>query len=254
MGKLKIIAKSHMMSKTATIFFTFFLCLSALFFSGDLSLIASYALNFLGVGSPLFKNITVTVFAVLGIILIFLLCAPLKLGCERWFMMNARGENPKFRELFYYFKVKRILKSLGAWSYALFVKLGFAAVFFFPFFCLSGVLYYCLSSQTTAFAVIVCLFAADAALLIIGCAFMFVCNGSFLLYYPIIVSGARVGFSQAYSYSRSMTSPSLGKLALFRLGFFPWWLLCLLVLPSFYVWGYYKQSMSELAYRNEYLN
>ena len=253
MGKLKIIAKSHMLSKTATIFFTFLLCISALFFSGDLSLIASYTANLLKIGSPLLENILILSSAVLGIALIFLLCAPLRLGRERWFMMNASGEDPKFKEIFYYFKGKRLLRSLGAWSYALVVKLGFAAVFFFPFLCLSGVLYYCLSTQSTAFAIIVCLFAADAILLMIGSAFMFVCNGTFLLYYPIIVSGAKVGFAQAYSYSKAMTSPVLKKLARFRLSFAPWWTLCLLVLPSFYVWGYYKQSMSELAYRNEYL-
>ncbi len=258
MGKLKILAKSHMLSKTAPIFFTFLLCISVFIFSGDLSLIVSYALNLSFISSlisqPIQRNLLIIIFSVVGIVAFVSLCSSLRLGRERWFMMNARGEDPKFRELFYYFSPKRFLRSLGAWSFANAIKLSCAAVFFFPVLCLSLVLYYCLVTSSTAFSIIVCIAVADIVLFVIGAAFMFVYNGEFLLYYPIIVSNEKVGAVQAYSYSKEMTVGVLKKLAVFRLSFAPWWFLCVLILPSFYSWGYYKQSLAELAYRNEYLN
>ena len=257
MGKLKIIAKSHMLSKTAPIFITFTLCLSVLFFSGDLSLLAGYAVDAFGLdglfSQPLYRRIFIIACSAVGAALMILLCAPLRLGRERWFMMNARGEDPKLGELFYYFNRRRFPRSVRAWLFALTVSSASALLFFFPVICLSGVLYYCLSSQNAAFPTVVCLAVADIALFAVGAAFLFAYNGEFLMYYPIIVSSDKIGPVQAYSYSRKMTSPALSRVCRFRLSFAPWWLLCLLVAPTFYVWGYYKQSLAELAYRNEYL-
>lgn len=256
MNKLKIIAKSHMLSKTAPIFLIFSLSVSVLIFFGDFSLFVSYALDMTKLRettSQAARSVILISASVIGIALSVLLSATLRLGRERWFMLNAEGKHPKFGELFYYFNPERYPRSLSAWCYAGVIKLGSAAVFFFPSLCLTLIIFYCVFYQQTAFILTVCLAVADTLLFIIGAVFMFVRNGEFLVYYPIIVSSVKVSPSQAYSYSRAMTSPVLTKLAVFRLSFAPWWFLCAFVVPSFYSWGYYKQSLSELAFRNEYL-
>lgn len=256
MNKLKIIAKSHMLSKTAPIFLTFLLCVSVLIFFGDLSLFVSYALDMTRLNEITSKDaesVILIASCVVGLTFLILLSAPLRLGRERWFMLNAKGKHPKFSELFYYFNMERYAGCLGAWCYAGLIKLGSATVFFFPSLCLTLVIGYCVFYQQTAFALTVCLAVADVLLFIIGAAFMFILNGEFLVYYPIIVSSNTVTPAKACSYSRAMTTPALTKLAAFRLSFAPWWLLCVFIVPSFYTWGYYKQSLAELAYRNEYL-
>lgn len=257
MNKLKLVAKSHMISKTAPILLTFLLCVSVLIFCGDFSLLTSYLLDITNVNRALSQVSRTTlsmIASVVGLTSLVLLAAPLRLGRERWFMLNAKGEHPKIGELFYYFNFNRYARCLLAWGYSWIVKLSSAAVFFFPSFCLTLVLYYCVFYFSTAFTLIVCLAVTDVILFVIGLGFMFVYNGECLVYYPIIVSNETVRPHQAYSYSKAMTTPVLAKLSVFRLSFAPWWLLCLLVFPSFYVWGYYKQSLAELAYRNEYLN
>ncbi len=257
MGKLKIIAKSHMLSRTAPILCTFSVCISAWFFSGNFSFFVSYFLN-----SSLFENSSleenvksavIIISSLIGIILTVALCAPLKVGRERWFILNAKGEKPKFHEIFFYFRKGRFFKSVFAVLYAESIKFAAAAVFFFPSVCLFGILYYCIFYHATAFAIILCLIIAEILLITVGSAFMFIYSGEFLMYYPIIISNRKVTPFRALSYSRAMTSPVLLKIAVFRLSFFPWWLLSLGVFPAFYCWGYYKQSLSELAYRNEYL-
>ncbi len=256
MGKLKIIAKSHMLSKTAPIFLTFAVCISVFIICGDLSLFVSYAIELSSLKDMLSQEkqvIILTVFSLVGILLFIALSAPLKLGRERWFMLNAKGKEPKAKELLYYFSKKRYLRSVSAWCFAIALKLGCALLFFFPAICLTGVIVYCLISSSTAYPIVLCLIAADIVLVLLGAVFMFIYNGEFLLYYPIIVSTENLSVSQAYSYSKDMTCTSLFKIAAFRLSFAPWWLLCLLIIPTFYSWGYYKQSLSELAYRNEYL-
>lgn len=253
MGRLKILAKTHLLSKTAPILCTFSVCLSAFLFLGNFSLIVSYAARLIGIEEKSGENALTAFASLVGIFLFVMLYSPLNLGKERWFMLNARGEEPKVRELFYFFNSKRILRSVAVCCLSVLVKLSAAAVFFFPFLCLFGVLYYCVAFQTTAFSLIVCLFIADALLFVIGCIFMFIYSGTLLMYYPIAVSSERLSPFKALGYSRAMTSPVLSKIAFFKLGFAPWWLLCLAALPSFYCWGYYKQSLSELAYRNEYL-
>lgn len=255
MGKLKILAKSHMLSKTAPIFCTFSVCLSVLVFTGNFSLFVSYIVSEFAVFNNIsVKNAIIVISSVIGIVLLIFLCAPLRLGRERWFMMNAKGENPKFKEIFFYFSKGKFFRSIGAWLYVIIIKLASASVFFFPAICLFGVLYYCVAYYTTAFPIILCLTIADGLLFVLGAVFMFVYSGEFILYYPIIVSNETITFARALTYSKKMTSPVLLKISIFRLSFAPWWLLCLTVIPTFYCWGYYKQAVCELAYRNEYLN
>lgn len=253
MGRLKILAKSHILSKTAPILFTFTVWLSALLFLGNFSIIVSYGTDFVGLSENSAKNLLTALSSFVGIFLFIMLLAPLNLGKERWFMLNARGGDVKIREMFYYFNSKRIFHSVAVCCLSALMKISAAAVFFFPFLCLSGVMFYCIAYHTTAFALIACLFVADTLLFAVGCGFMFIYSGTFLMYYPIAVSNEHISPTRALSYSRAMTSPVLLKIAAFKLSFAPWWLLCLAIIPSFYCWGYYKQSLSELAFRNEYL-
>lgn len=248
MAKLKILAKSHMLSKNVPILCAFIACVSALIFFGNLSVFASYAANLY-----LEENIRPTavfISAILGILLLPTFFAPLHFGAQRWFFLNARGDDPDLRELFFYFQKGKFLKCISAFLYISSIKIAALTLFFFPAMCLSAVMWYCVMYNSTAFAIILALGIADSLLILAGAVFYLVYTGGFVLFIPLTVLDEKLTFSDALSKSREHTSPVLFKIFIFRLSFAPWWLLCLLIFPTFYIWGYYRQAMAEFANTN----
>lgn len=255
MGKLKIIAKMKLLGESAPLFLMFVLGVFVLFVFGNFSFIISLIIEKFGflVSSVNAKMITELCACAVGIILFTIFAAPLKLGREKWFLMKAKGEDPSFTEIFSYFNPKGIKKSISAWCYNLFLRLSYGLVFFFPCLCLSGVLLSCMRNSETAFYVVVALFVFDVMLFILGLIFSFIYSANFFLYYYIVVSNNNIKPKRAYEKSREIASGGIKNICRFKLSFSLWWLLCIFVIPAFYVWGYYKQSGALLAYRNEYL-
>ena len=255
MGKLKIIAKMKLLGESAPLFLMFVLGFFVLFFFGNFSFIISLIIERFGLfmASMGYKMITELCACAVGIILFVIFAAPLRLGREKWFLMKAKGEEPPFSEIFSYFNPKGIKKSVSAWMYNLFLRLSYGLVFFFPFLCLSGVLFSCMRNAETAFYVVVALCVFDTILFVLGLVFSFIYSANFFLYYYIVVSNDNIKPRRAYEKSREIAGGGIKKICRFKVSFSLWWLLCIFILPAFYVWGYYKQSSALLAYRNEYL-
>lgn len=256
-GKLKIIAKTYMLGNTLPILAIFVFALSAAVISGDFSFLFTNALRLVS-GSNAFENLqterilTITLSAV-GIVISALIIPPLKLGLERWFFIKGKGEAVRVRDAFYFFSLSYFLRCQSAFWYATTIKAGVFLFLQFPTFCVFGILYYALSSGSISYMIILSLAVAGVILLLSGLLFYFIYSAQWLMYYYIIVSNDTIKLDKAYNHSINMTKNSVHKICLFKLSFLPWWLLCALIFPAFYVWGYYKQSLAVLAYRNEYL-
>lgn len=256
-GRIKIIAKSHLLGSTLPIFTIFIIAVSAIAVSGDFSFLVSYILNL-----PLINNLISTgearsivkiILSVIGIIITIIVIPPVKLGIERWFFVRAKGENAKVRDLFYFFEFSRFLRSQSAFWYSTAIKTAVFFFFQFPALCIFGVLYSAAFQGESSYTIVLALMVSGVMLALAGLGFYFVYSADWFMYYYIIVSNDTIKLSKAYRFSVKLVKNSIGRVCLFKLSFFPWWLLCVFVFPIFYVWGYYKQSLAVLAYRNEYL-
>ncbi len=257
MGRIKIIAKSHLLGNTLSVLMIFVITLSAIVVSGNFSFLFSYILRL-----PFISGILATqealriakiTFSVIGIVISILVVPPLKLGSERWFFLRAKGEKLKVGDLFNYFHLSSFLRSQSAFWYCTLVKTGVFVFFQFPAICVSGVLYSAAVQGESSYMIVVALAVAAAFLSISGSGFYFVYSAGWFMYYYIIVSNDTINLNKAYNFSVKLVKNSISKVCLFKLSFIPWWLLCVFVFPVFYIWGYYKQSLAVLAYRNEYL-
>lgn len=257
MGKLKLIAKSYLLGDTFAVLSVFVITLTAIVFSGDFSFIIS---SLLKLGFSSFRllskeneQILKIVLSSVGIILFIIITPPLKLGVERWFFFRAAGEDTKIKDLFRYFIPSLFLRAQMGFWYATVIKSAVFIFFLFPSLCIFGVLYSSTLVGEASLAILFSLFVTDVILLLIGLSFYFIYSANWFMYYYIIVANETIKLSKAYKYSEGLMKKSNMRVCTFKLSFAPWWLLCAFIFPTFYVWGYYKQSMAVLAYRNEYL-
>lgn len=255
MGKIKVMSKYRLVGKTLPVFTAYILILFLSVILGNFSFLISESIKmsgfaFSGVTSEM---ITKSAVSVTGIILVLVIVSPLRLGCERWFLLSAKGENVKLKELFYYFTPKGILKSVSAVTYSATRKTAAFLLFLFPSFCLSGVLYFSFREGEISLYISYALLAFSIFLFVAGLCFYFVYTARYFAYYSIIVSNKTINPRLAFEKSVEITEGAYLKICFFRLSFLPWFLLCALIFPSFYVWGYYKESRAMLSLYNDKL-
>lgn len=255
MGKAKIMAKYRLVGKGGSLFVIFILFFISLFFLGNFSFLIKEIIKMTGLTFQS-QSVETTVFAalsIIGIILFLLLVSPLRLGCERWFIKAAKGESVRLRELFYYYSPSGLKKSISAFIFCALRKTAALTLFLFPSLCLFGVLYFSFGEGEISLYISYALFGFATLLFILGLVFYFVYTARYFVYYSVIVSNKTISPQTAFDKSMEITEGAYFKLCLFRLSFLPWFLLCVLIFPAFYVWGYYKESRAMLSFRNDFL-
>lgn len=255
MGKAKILAKYRLVGKTATLLFIFSVTLALLFLTGNFSLIIS---KIFGAAEIFFdtKAAEVSVSAALsvfGILLLLFIYAPFRLGCERWFLLSAKGEKAGIKEVFYYFNFQGLAKSVSAFLLCFFKKCAALILFLFPSVCLFSVLYFSLKEGEISLTVSYALSVCSLLLFLTGVLFYFFYSSRFFAYYDVIISNEKIKPQSAFEKSLEITEGAYAKICIFRLSFLPWLLLCMLIFPAFYVWGYYRESKTMLCLRNDLL-
>lgn len=255
MGKAKILAKYRLHGKSATLLFIFSLTVILLFLSGDFSFIVSNLFDTAGIffDTRIVEISVSAALSLLGISLLLFLYAPFRLGCERWFLLNARGEKAGLKDLFYYFTPTGFTKSVSAFLFCLFKKCAAFLLFIFPCVCLSVVLYFSLEEGEISLTISYVLLAFSAFLLLTGMAFYFFYSSRFFAFYDAVIANEKIKPRTAFEKSLEITEGAYAKICLFRLSFLPWLLLSVLVFPAFYVWGYYRESKTMLCLRNDLL-
>lgn len=253
MGKAKIMAKYRLDGRMGALLFMFILLFCAVAILGDFSFIINNVFELTGVvfSSATAETLVRIVVPVFGVILFLLVASPLRLGFERWFLLTAKGEKPKFREAFFYFSPKGIRKSIAAFIFCAVRKTAALALFLFPSACLFGVLYFSFGEGEISLYISYALLGFSLTLLLTGLSFYFYYTSRYFAYYSIIVSNEVIKPAYALDRSREITEGAYGKICFFRLSFLPWMFLCLLIFPAFYVWGYYKESKAMLSLRND---
>lgn len=257
MGKVKIVAKSYLLGNTAPVLIIFLVTVSAVILLGDFSFLVSYGTeNFLN-RFITFTNeelkIVKIIASVLGTVLFALVIPALKFGYERWFYLKGAGKKTKVKEIFYYFHMSVFLRSQTAFWYSFFIKAGIFFFFQFPALCIGGVFLNAFTQGESASLILFVLFLGTVFLSLTGLIFYYIYSTNWFMYNYIVIADENIKLSSAYKFSEKFVKHSRRKVCLFKLSFIFWWLLCIFAFPTFYVWGYYKQSMAVLAFRNEYL-
>lgn len=256
MGKIKIMAKYRLVGETSKLFFAFSLGLLITVILGNFSFLAFEAMRAAGVSFSDYvtENAVYALLSAAGIIIFLTVYAPLRLGTERWFLFVGKGEKAPVTELFYYFLPRRIIVSIRAVLFCAVKKTAAFLLFVFPSACLFGVLYFSLGEGEISAYVSYAVFAFAAVLFLSGLVFYFIYSARYFAYYSVYVSNETIKPNEAFEKSMEITHGAYGRISFFRISFLPWFLLCLPVLPAFYVWGYYKEAKAMLCLRNDALH
>lgn len=254
MGKIRLMAKYRLVGKWHLLFFIFCITSFVIIFTGDFSFIAQTVVQAgLNFRSNRLNTVKI-VSAIMGTVLFLLVVPTIKLGCERWFLMTASGEEPRLKELFFYFSASGVRKSVGAFLFCAFHKTAALVLFLFPSVCLSGVLYFSFGEGEISLFISYAFLVSIIFLFVSGLIFYFIYTARYFAYYPVIVSNEAISPSVAFEKSVGMTCDAYRKICFFRLSFIPWLILCLMIIPAFYVWGYYKESKAMLCLHNDKLH
>ncbi|MBR5561967.1 MAG: hypothetical protein IKW12_02345 [Clostridia bacterium] len=202
--------------------------------------VCNSAINFL----PLFSYRDFPViFSGVSLLLSVALVSPLRLRLEIKHLLLARGINPSKR---IDMGISGVLKACEMAVCLFFIKLFWLAVFeAIPLISSAVFVYYNMQKAVSLKAAFI-FFSGMIILAVAGFAFylLYTQRYSKSMFYLACYKDFTV--AEAISESIKRTKEKCADILLFKLGFAPWFLLCLLIFPVFFVVPYYKQSVTCL--------
>lgn len=241
-GKIKIFSKANMldqnikMSLALIITVLLSIVLNNTFILGEMI----YSLPIMSeISVPWLKEIILVFTGVIS----YILLAPFNYGRDIWFYENAKKNKQSLRKLFCFYSVK---KSAGAIKISLSVqlrKLVAVIVFLVPSFAVGGYLLFALKDGVGEIMMLV-LSVSFFVLLISGSFFAFVYSQKYFLAPFLFYENDPCSVKEIISCSEKIMEKKCFDTAMFKLSFFPWFLLYALVFPAAYVYPYYKLSLS----------
>ncbi len=244
-GKMKIFSKANMleqnfkMSLVLVITVLISLFLNNTFIIGELvSRIPSVSL-FL---SPVTKNILLVLVGVLSYVAV----SPFNYGRDIWFYENARKNKLHLGKLFYFYRFK---KSFGAIKIVFSVHLRkflVTLLFLTPSIAIGGYILYALR-EGIGQLIFITLCVSTVLLAVTGAFFSFAFSQRYFLVPYLYFENEPCRASEVIKLSGKIMEKKCFETAMLKLSFFPWWLLCVLVFPTVYVYPYYKLTISYKA-------
>lgn len=256
-GQIKIYAKSCLSGYILKGIFGLF----SSFFVRFITIIAVIIFGALIVYPPLFellwnktKNPYAAVgFYLAGLFLIFCLClfhSSIRIWSENTFFVRAT-RNTKRKLWNDYFRLRKSVVSLFLLCGILSLKIMWLILFLVPFIATS--IFICVSviGGGVAQNVLWVYIFACILLLVSGLFFWFCTIQRYFLSLYLYSENEKTSAIDTISKSIEIMNGLCIKTALFKISLFPWYLLCLLVLPCIYIYPYCKMSCAVLA--SEYL-
>ena len=203
------------------------------------------------------RNMFFTLWAKMGVTLVVILCSfvvlpPLRLGIAHWYYQLGGGEPEEIQEIFTAFSSKKLFfRSLWLQFLLTLRRLLWGILFLFvPASCLVGSIVILFSNQSevpTPLLAINSVFFIVSLLLLAVCTLFYAMwmQRYFLAQYLVVEESLTA--RQAIARSIHITQGSKGNLLLFHLSFWPWALLCVLILPILYFSPYYDASRALYA-------
>ncbi len=214
------------------------LALSALTASG-------FAAELLSEKLPLYTQTAVAVFKVclacLTLCLSFVLTGALSLCVQTFFLACAGGRSAP---LFSWVSPRRALRAGAAKAVLFTFKAIWGLPCFLPCAVCGTLVYLRLQNGVMNYGSAITLFILTALLGVIGFIFWSIAVQRYFFVTFELAAHPEKSIFEAVGTSVDRAAPQLTQLFLFKLSFLPWWLLCVAVVPVFFVWQYYKQSLT----------
>ena len=240
-SKIKLFARQSMISNGAASAFLLVVCafaVSALTASG-------FAVEMLCEKLPLYTPGAVAAFKVsvtaLTVCLSFVLPGALSLSVQTFFLSCAGGRSAP---LFSWFSPRRAFRAGAAQAVLFFLKTIWTLPCFLPCAVCATLVYLRLQRGIMNFGTAVTLFILTALLGIVGFIFWSIAVQRYFFVTFELAAHPEKSVFEAVGTSVDRAAPQLVNLFLFKMSFLPWWLTCVLIFPVFFVWPYYKQSLT----------
>lgn len=248
-GRIKIFSKAIMINRTLHLTLIMIISGALMLLSNNLFLAGNYIFDLLKqtnlsiFSSPeMSKFGLLTVYSLIAVISLMMVI-PLKLSGEVWFYESAKRNKPLLRKIFFSYKPFYFVKSILLSVSIFFIKLFWALMYCLPSIAFASYLYYCLQSgiSKTMFYLI-----SSATVLSLSCGlyFSFVTFQRYSLSYILLYENESAGIFEIIHLSTALMDKKCFDLAKLKLSFSLWFFLCPLVIPIFYIYPYYKLSVS----------
>ncbi|MBE6755373.1 MAG: DUF975 family protein [Ruminococcaceae bacterium] len=241
-GKIKIFSKANMLDQNLKM--TLVLIITVLFsiFFNNTFILGEIICRLPPVSqfsSPLMRMIFLVFLGVVSYVAIL----PFNYGRDIWFYENAKKNKLSLKKLFFYYSIK---KSSGAIKILFSVqirKLLATLLFLVPSIAVGAYLIYALRDGIGELMML-SLAVSFFLLLLTGLFFSFVYCQKYILAPYLFYENEGCSAREIISFSSKIMENKCFDTAMFKLSFFPWYLLYILVFPAVYVYPYYKTSIS----------
>lgn len=191
----------------------------------------------------------ISMFASALMLFFFLMCYnALKTGADRYMLKKAQNVCAGTKDIFYYFTPGNFI-SLFALSF----RLMLIRITLFLFcniptaICVSLLIYLIKLSFSMAVSAVI---ATGCTVFLISSFYFYLqLSSSLFLVRYYYIKGEYLNFRHLISSSQNAMHSKIKSLCRLKFSFSGWFMLCLLIFPLGYVWGYYKQTLA--AYANE---
>lgn len=168
-------------------------------------------------------------------------------GEEAWYSGRMTRKKNCIKRFIYWFRPKNSFKAFRLKSALFFLKLFWTLVFLLPSALIFSVVLITAFSGGIETYFFLSLCAGAAVLLFIGLIFRFIMIQRYFLAEFIIAENPNNKVLQTIRQSKNLIDGQLFTVIKFKLTFLPFYLLCLFIVPIFFVYPHYKQSRSILA-------
>lgn len=248
-ARIKIFSKANMLGQHLTLILVLLITFFITFTINNSFILGHVVINISGVTS-LFKTfpsyvVRLVFFAVLGIIS-YLILIPFRYGNDIWFYENAKKTRLPLKHLFTFYSFKKSPSALKIFLLVGFKKFICALVFLMPSAVISVYIVYAIREGIGA-RMLISLMAGTFLLLISGVFFAFVFSQRYFLVPYIMYENENCKVTDAVNLSAEIMENKCFETAFFKLSFSGWFLLCLFIFPTFYVYPFYRMSNSMKA-------
>ena len=171
---------------------------------------------------------------------------PLRYGKEIWFYENAKKNKLKVSKILFAYNIKYSFRSIKLCITLFFIKLTWSLFFLTPAVSLIIYLIYSLNNGISG-TMIFLLSIGIALSLSAGVFFLSVMLQRYILVFILFHENSDISPIQAIRLSGKIMDDKCFRVFSLKAGFAPWFLLCLLIFPAFYVYPYYKISVALMA-------
>lgn len=191
------------------------------------------------------KTVKIIFFTLLGFVS-YISLIPFRYGSDIWFYENAKKTRLPLKQLFSFYNFRKSPSSLKIIMLVEAKKLLCTSFFLLPSTVITGYIFYALR-EGMGVKMLMSLIIGGVLLFFTGVFFAFVFSQRYFLAPYIMYENENCKASEAVKLSSEIMENRCFETAFFKLSFSGWFLLCLLIFPTLYVYPFYKMSNSLKA-------